>query len=104
MGVRLLGLVSRSSKPLSELTDDELIAARDRLNGVRASKAARVITGFPHRHVAIEQRALPLRDRALSMRVYQPVRRQDGLPLVVQHSRRVDRIPPCRARIHRNPR
>jgi acetyl esterase len=83
LGVRLLGLVSRSSKPLSELTDDELIAARDRLNRLRASKAARVITGFPHRHVAIEQRALPLPDRTLSMRVYRPVRHQGALPLVL---------------------
>ena len=82
-GVRLLGMVSRSTKPLSELTDDELIAARDRLNRLRASKLARVITGFPHRHVAIEQRALPLRDRTLSMRVYRPFRYQGALPLVV---------------------
>ena len=82
-GVRLLGMVSRSTKPLSELTDDELIAARDRLNRLRASKVARVVTGFPHRHVALEQRALPLRDRTLSMRVYRPFRHQDALPLVV---------------------
>ncbi len=82
-GVRLLGMVSRSTKPLSELTDDELIAARDRLNRLRASKVARVVTGFPHRHVAIEQRALPLRDRTLSMRVYRPFRYQGALPLVV---------------------
>jgi acetyl esterase len=79
----LLGCVSRLSKPLSELTDDELIAARDRLNRVRAAKAARVITGFPHRHVAIEQRALPLPGRTLSMRVYRPVRHHGALPLVV---------------------
>ncbi|MGO9153694.1 alpha/beta hydrolase [Mycobacterium sp.] len=83
LGVRLLGLVSRSSKPPSEMTDDEVIAARDRLNRLRASKAARVITGFPHRHVTIEQRALPLRDRTLSMRVYRPFRHQNPLPLVV---------------------
>lgn len=83
LGVRLLALVSRSTRPLSELTNDELIAARDRLNRLRASKAARVITGFPHRHVAIEQRALPLRDRTLSMRVYRPFRYQGALPLVV---------------------
>jgi acetyl esterase len=83
LGVRLLGLVSRSIKPPSEMTDDELIAARDRLNRLRASKAARVITGFAHRHVAIEQRALPLGDRTLSMRVYRPFRHQSPLPLVV---------------------
>jgi acetyl esterase len=83
LGVRLLGLVSRSSKPLSEMTDDELIAARDRLNRLRASMAARVITGFPHRHVTIEQLALPLHDRTLSMRVYRPFRHQGPLPLVV---------------------
>ena len=82
-GVRLLGWLSRSTKPLAELTDDELIAARDRLNRLRASKAARVVTGFPHRHVAIEQRALPLSDRSLSMRVYRPFRYQGALPLVV---------------------
>jgi len=83
LGVRLLGAVSRSTKPLSELTDDELIAARDRLNRLRALKAARVISGFPHRDVAVEQRALPLRNRTLSMRVYRPLRHQDALPLVV---------------------
>jgi len=83
LGVRLLGLVSRSSRPLAEMTDDQLIAARNRLNTLRASKAARVITGFPHRHVAIEQRALPLRGRTLSMRVYRPFRYQGALPLVV---------------------
>jgi acetyl esterase len=79
----LLGLVSRSTKSLSELTDDELIDARDRLNRLRASRVARVITGFPHRHVTIEQRAVPLGDRTLSMRVYRPFRHQDALPLVV---------------------
>ena len=83
LGVRLLGAVSRSTKPLSELTDDELIAARDRLNRLRALKAARVISGFTHRDVAVEQRALPLRNRTLSMRVYRPLRHQDALPLVV---------------------
>ena len=83
LGVRLLGLASRSTKPISGLTDDELIAARDRLNRLRASKAARVVTGFPHRHVAIEQRALPLGDRTLSMRVYRPFRHEGALPLVV---------------------
>jgi hypothetical protein len=81
LGVRLLGSLSRSSKPLSEFTDDELIAARDRLNRLRAAKAARVITGFPHRDVAIEQRALPLRDRTLSMRVYRPVPHLGALPI-----------------------
>ncbi len=83
LGVRLLGLASRFTKPVSELTDDELIAARDRLNRLRASRVARVITGMPHRHVAIDQRALPLDDRTLSMRVYRPFRYQEALPLVV---------------------
>jgi acetyl esterase len=83
LGVRLLGLAGRLTKPLSELTDDELIAARDGLNKLRASNLARVITGFPHRHVAIEQRELPLSDRTLSIRVYRPFRHQDPLPLVV---------------------
>jgi acetyl esterase len=64
------------------MSDDELIAARDRLNRLRSSKAARVITGFPHRHVTIEQRALALRDRTLSMRVYRPFRHPGPLPLV----------------------
>jgi len=79
----LLGLAGRLTKPLSELTDDELIAARDGLNKLRASQLARVITGFPHRHVSIEQRDLPLGDRTLSMRVYQPFRHGGPLPLVV---------------------
>jgi acetyl esterase len=83
LGIRLLGAVSRSSRPLSELTDSELIAARDRLNKVRGSKVARIITGFPHRHVIIEQRELPLRDRTLSMRVYRPFRHPGALPLVL---------------------
>jgi acetyl esterase len=83
LGVRLLGLASRLTKPLSELTDDELIAARDGFNRLRSSPLARVITGFPHRHVSIEQRELPLADRTLSMRVYRPFRHQDALPLVV---------------------
>ena len=83
LGVRLLGLVSQSTKPPSEMTDDEVIAARDRLNRLRAAKVARIITGFPHRHVIIEQRALPLCGRTLPMRVYRPFRHQSPLPLVV---------------------
>jgi acetyl esterase len=65
------------------MTDDELIVARDRLNRLRASRLARVVTGFPHRHVTIEQRVLPLGDRTLSMRVCRPFRHQGALPLVV---------------------
>ncbi|MEV4690091.1 alpha/beta hydrolase [Micromonospora echinospora] len=65
------------------MTDDELIAARDKANRVASSRAARVITGRPDRGAYIEQTSIDLPGRRLMLRVHRPKDASGRLPLVV---------------------
>ncbi|MGX1614781.1 alpha/beta hydrolase [Micromonospora chalcea] len=79
LGTRLL----RDSQDWEALTDDELIAARDKANRVASSRAARVITGRPDRGAYIEQTSIVLPGRRLMLRVHRPKGASGRLPLVV---------------------
>lgn len=88
LGVRMLyRSVPNPDWPV--MTYDQLLAYRAAENRKRASRLARVITGFPDREVAVEWQAVTLPDRSLTVRVYrprrQPRRRSEAalLPLVL---------------------
>lgn len=67
------------------MTAEELIAYRDAENRIRASSAARAITGEPDPGATIEWQTVALPGRELPVRVYRPEGRDgDELPLV-QH-------------------
>ncbi|UBU11403.1 alpha/beta hydrolase [Nonomuraea gerenzanensis] len=66
----------------STVTTEELIAFRDAENHVRASTAARVITGEPDPGVTIEWQQVALPGRELPVRVYRPLA-GGVLPLVL---------------------
>ncbi|WP_328618155.1 alpha/beta hydrolase [Amycolatopsis sp. NBC_00355] len=67
----------------SAITPGELVTYREAENRVRASGAARVITGEPDPGALIEWRDLALPGRDLPVRVYRPVSGNDVLPLVL---------------------
>lgn len=83
--VRLLHAL-RNEPDWSTMTAEELDAFRDAENARRASRLARVITGFPYRRATIGWQQLTLPDRALQVRVYRPSPGPGGsasLPLVL---------------------
>ncbi|WP_347404718.1 alpha/beta hydrolase [Solwaraspora sp. WMMD1047] len=65
------------------MTDDQVIAARDRANRAASSPAARIITGRPDRWTRIEETAIDLPGRRLTLRVHRPKHVRRDLPLVV---------------------
>lgn len=77
-------LAQRPPEPdWSAITDEELVGYREAENRVRASAAARVITGEPDPGAAIAWRELALPGRDLPVRVHRPVGGNDVLPLVL---------------------
>lgn len=65
------------------LTHDELLALREKANRTRSSRLARIITGWPHRGVRIEQQMIDLPGRQLALRVHRPKGATAPLPLVL---------------------
>lgn len=72
------------------MTDEQLVAFSEAENRKRASRLARVITGFPDRGAVIEWQELTVSGRRLRVRVYRPSSTNDGptgnradLPLVL---------------------
>ncbi|MEU9830581.1 alpha/beta hydrolase [Streptosporangium sp. NPDC048047] len=65
------------------LTDDQVIAAREKAERVRSSRAARIITGLPDRRARIEERTIDLPGRRLRLRVHRPKNPAPRLPLVL---------------------
>jgi len=83
LGIRLLSALEKDPD-WAAMTDGELVAYRDAVNRKRASRLARLITGFPARGAVIEWREVALPGRELRVRVYRPARgRRGGLPLVL---------------------
>ncbi|MFL1379756.1 MULTISPECIES: alpha/beta hydrolase [unclassified Nocardiopsis] len=80
LGARIL---ARDTTDWDALTDDQVIAARHRTNRQRASRALRVVTGFPDRRAHIEERTLDLPGRGLTLRVHRPRNAGTRLPLVL---------------------
>ncbi|WP_203862101.1 alpha/beta hydrolase [Plantactinospora mayteni] len=65
------------------MTDDEVIAAREKVNRAGSSRAARIVTGLPDRHARIEEAAIDLPGRRLMLRVHRPRNAARKLPLIV---------------------
>lgn len=89
LGIRLLHTLGKEPN-WSTMTAEELAAFSDAENRKRASRVARVITGFPDRGAVIVWQEIALPGRMLRVRTYRPSRArggsgadQDGLPLVV---------------------
>ncbi|MDP9868091.1 MULTISPECIES: alpha/beta hydrolase [Streptosporangium] len=89
LGIRLLRALGREPD-WSAMTVEELAAYRDAENRKRASRLARVITGFPDRGAAIQWQQVALPGRGLPVRVYRPSSGRGGrgagraeLPLVL---------------------
>ncbi|MGW4426483.1 alpha/beta hydrolase [Streptosporangium sp. NPDC004631] len=89
LGVRLLRALGREPDWLA-MTAEELVALRDAVNRKRASRLARLISGFPDRRATIRWREVALPGRGLRVRVYRPSpgrggehAARAGLPLVL---------------------
>ncbi|MCP2296631.1 acetyl esterase [Nocardia amikacinitolerans] len=82
LGVRLLHALGKAPD-WSAMTAEELAAFREAENRKRASRTARVITGFPDRGATIRWREVHLPDRRLPVREYRPSSVDGALPLVL---------------------
>lgn len=65
------------------MTDDEVIAAREKANRAASSRAGRIVTGLPDRRARIEETSIELPGRRLMLRVHRPRHTQRKLPLIV---------------------
>ncbi|MFI7637328.1 alpha/beta hydrolase [Nonomuraea sp. NPDC049400] len=86
LGIRLLHALGKEPD-LSAMTAEDLVAFRDAVNRKRASRLARLITGFPDRGATIQWREVALPGRGLRVRVHRPSPglggEGAGLPLVL---------------------
>ncbi|CAL9557879.1 Carboxylesterase NlhH [Nocardiopsis dassonvillei] len=80
LGTRIL---ARSSTDWEAFTDEQVIAARHRTNRLRASRALRVVTGFPDPRARVGERTLHLPGRRLTLRVHRPKNAGPRLPLIL---------------------
>ncbi|MFI6713221.1 alpha/beta hydrolase [Nonomuraea sp. NPDC050478] len=72
LGIRLLRALGREPD-WPAITDEELVAYREAENRKRASRLARVITGFPDRGAGIRWQEVALPGRDVPVRIYRPV-------------------------------
>ncbi|GAA2881237.1 alpha/beta hydrolase [Streptosporangium fragile] len=89
LGIRLLHALGKEPD-WSAMTAEELVTFREAVNRKRASRLARLITGFPDRGAMIQWRDVALPGRGLRVRVYRPSAGhgggdtdRTGLPLVL---------------------
>ncbi|MFG1754842.1 alpha/beta hydrolase [Streptosporangium sandarakinum] len=80
LGARIM---LRDTLDWESLTDDQVIAARRKVNRIRSSRAARIITGLPDRRAGIEERTIALPGRRLKLRVHRPKNAGPRLPLIL---------------------
>lgn len=76
-------IVLRDKLDWEALTEEQVIAARGKVNRLRASRAVRIITGLPDRRARIEERTIDLPGRRLRLRVHLPKDARPGLPLIL---------------------
>ncbi|MBN6055768.1 alpha/beta hydrolase [Nonomuraea sp. RK-328] len=89
LGIRLMHALGKE-QDWPALTAEELLALREAVNRKRASRLARLITGFPDRGATIQWQEVALPGRGLQVRVYRPSPGRGGegagragLPLVL---------------------
>jgi acetyl esterase len=76
-------VILRDTLDWEALTDDQVIAAREKVNRQGSSRAARIITGLPDRRARIEERTIDLPGRRLKLRVHRPKNAGPRLPLIL---------------------
>ncbi|WP_196255713.1 alpha/beta hydrolase [Micromonospora sp. WMMD558] len=79
LGTRIL----KDTQDWEALTNDQVIAAREKTNRAASSRAARMITGLPDRRARIEETSIDLPGRRLMLRVHRPKDARRSLPLIV---------------------
>lgn len=79
LGTRIL----RDTLDWEAMTDDQVIAARDKANRTASSRVARIITGLPDRRTRIEETTIDLPGRRLMLRTHRPKSTDRRLPLIV---------------------
>ncbi|MDP9844858.1 alpha/beta hydrolase [Streptosporangium lutulentum] len=79
LGTRILA----DTRDWEALTDDQVIAAREKANRTASSRAARIVTGLPDRRARIEEVPIDLPGRRLTLRVHRPKNADRKLPLIV---------------------
>jgi len=89
LGIRLMSALGKEPDWLA-MTAEELVTLRETVNRKRASRLARLITGFPDRGATIAWQEVALPGRGLKVRVYRPSPGRGGegadragLPLVL---------------------
>ncbi|MGX7671369.1 alpha/beta hydrolase [Plantactinospora sp. DSM 117369] len=65
------------------MTDDQLIAVREKVNRMASSLPARIIAGLPDRRARITKATIDLPGRGLTLRVHRPAHADRTLPLIV---------------------
>ncbi|MFC7546066.1 alpha/beta hydrolase [Plantactinospora sp. GCM10030261] len=65
------------------MTDDQVIAVREKTNRAASSRVGRIITGPPDRGARITETAIDLPGRRLTLRVHRPKAVARDLPLIV---------------------
>ncbi|MFF0246035.1 alpha/beta hydrolase [Streptosporangium sandarakinum] len=80
LGARIM---LRDTLDWDSLTDDQVIAARRKVNRLRSSRVVRIITGLPDRRARIEERTIALPGRRLKLRVHRPKNAGPRLPLIL---------------------
>ncbi|MEV0272774.1 alpha/beta hydrolase [Hamadaea sp. NPDC050747] len=77
-------LVLRDTLDWDAVTDEEVVAIRAKVNRIRASRVARIITGWPDRRTRIEEHQIDLPGRRLTLRVHRPKNAASAkLPLIL---------------------
>nr|WP_245603432.1 alpha/beta hydrolase [Salinispora cortesiana] len=79
LGTRIL----RDTLDWEAMTDDQVIAARERANRKASSRVGRIVTGLPDRRARIEETTINLPGRRLMLRTYRPKSTDRRLPLIV---------------------
>lgn len=79
LGTRIL----RDTRDWEAMTDDQVIAVREKANRAASSRAARIVTGLPDRRARIEEATIDLPGRRLMLRIHRPKDAGPKLPLIV---------------------
>src|SRR5262245_9907392 len=79
LGTRIV----RDTRDWEAMTDDQVVAAREKANRAASSRAARIVTGLPDSRARIEEDTINLAGRRLMLRVHRPKQAGGKLPLII---------------------
>jgi len=75
--------IVRDNLDWSALTDDQVVAAREKAIRKASSRVAWIVTGRPDRRASIEPAMIDLPGRRLALRIHRPTATDRKLPLIV---------------------